>query len=39
MIITLIILGVFTMIILPFLISKLIVAKAKKQIESERQIK
>jgi hypothetical protein len=39
MIPTLLILGALALIILPFIVSRRIVAKAKRQIESERQEK
>jgi hypothetical protein len=39
MIPTLLILGAIALIILPFIVSRRIVAKAKRQIESERQEK
>ena len=39
MIPALLIIGALSLIILPFVVSRRIVAKAKKQIESERQIK
>jgi hypothetical protein len=39
MISALLIIGALSLIILPFIISQRIVAKAKKQIESERQAK
>jgi hypothetical protein len=39
MIPTLLVIGALALIILPFIVSRRIVAKAKKQIESERQAK